>query len=377
MKPIYDDGEGEFEEVQPEWLDPVDMSAPPVEPPLVQAIDGVPVELRTDYRPPPQAKLPDDRLAKARALDRRRQDQEDVRAYLLAAGRREAPQLRSLGSPEAAAVQAQMRAEPKPEDPMSRELMALTVMQKRKELEAKPKALSERDAAYIRYMDALTKKAGEPKPEKLKVTGAPESDDLTPEEEGLLETKLGLPKGSLANVRRKTVGLLPKKTGSGKPKTPDDGLLKLTPTVANEFSDFDVADAQLDQVERDFKNYDVGGKFYDRAAAAMTDWAGWNNDYSAYADSANRAVKVVGKIIEGGKLAEGDMAQYRALIPRSGDSLERMKNKIAGLREFLADIKSGRIKFYRMPKGEQTPDIPEKAPPGYRLLPNGDLEEID
>lgn len=129
---------------------------------------------------------------------------------------------------------------------------------------------------------------------------------------------------------------------------------KLAPTVLNELSDFDVADKALGQLESDFNTLGMSGPMAKVSGKASEALGLTGTDAAVYQNKAKQAQQVVGKILEGGKLAAGDEAKYKGLIPQPGDSQELLKSKVSGLRNFLGDMKSGRIQLYKS-GGYKTP----------------------
>lgn len=59
-------------------------------------------------------------------------------------------------------------------------------------------------------------------------------------------------------------------------------------------------------------------------------------DAAQYTDAQKAAAQTVGLILEGGKLAEGDLGRYMDLMPSAGDSDSRAKAKVENVKKLLA-----------------------------------------
>lgn len=347
-------GELDAPELMPEDVNPLKALDP----------DAVPPELKFDPRreladilrrnPAPG---PDPRVAKAMALDRKRQNEAEVREYLLAAGQRRAPNIRNLGSPE-----TQLALSQKPQDPMSRELMAMKLLEARRGLED----------PYTKRLRELTLALKEKELAKEPKDSAP--DFLTPAEQASLEEQLSmaagmpikLPRDEQGRTRKDFVGPLNSsanmmgmmgskeeiaalgraaaaaragKRGGGKPS---DGK-SLGASQVLEMADFETSKDQLRKLGEDFERYDVSGP-----GAKVLAWGseklGLSNDYTEFMDRALLAMQGVGKIMEGGKLQAGDETKYRSLLPRPGDSSQRAKAKIEEAISFLETLRDNRLK---------------------------------
>ncbi len=146
-------------------------------------------------------------------------------------------------------------------------------------------------------------------------------------------------------------------------KKHDDGA-KLPATEGDALADVDVAKAQLDHMSDEFDRLDMGG-MSGKLGDKVTKLLGLQDTDSAEFEAvASRVRQAVGKILEGGKLAAGDEAKYRNMLLVAGDSPAVKRQKVEGMKAFLDDLKSGRIKVlksggYRTP--EQTTPEPAKA----------------
>jgi len=318
MRPLKLDDED-----RPEWAVPMAMEAEPMDtPPPPPPQDGyVPPELRVDAQPAPRRD--DDyreRIASAYERDRQAQAQADVREYLRAAFGRTNPQLRNVGTSYADEVRA---SQVKAVDPLERELMALRVHQARQSLEKNP---LDDDA---KRQQIATQRALE---ERYRRPPQPDAGDPL---EGLKRDKLEAETDRIkadAEAKRRPKPVRPSRASSGSPNVP--ASIKL------ELSGYDAADEELAKLEDDFKRLNVGGGGLARVAARGSEALGLNNDYTEYIDAARRAMQGVGTILEKGKLAAGDELKYRKLLPEPGDSPQRMKAKIEGLRAYLKSLKT-------------------------------------
>lgn len=141
----------------------------------------------------------------------------------------------------------------------------------------------------------------------------------------------------------------------------------LAPTAIEAIADFDVADRALAQLETDFNDLGMSGLGAKVSGKATETFGLTGTDAAVYLNKAKQAQQVVGKILEGGKLAAGDERKYQGLIPQPGDSQQLLRSKVSGLRQFLGDMKSGRIQLYReggyrVPGGGSAPPAPAPAP---------------
>ena len=121
----------------------------------------------------------------------------------------------------------------------------------------------------------------------------------------------------------------------------------LPATSLAELGDFDVAKKQLIELRDAFNKYDEGGAWA-KAGNRATRWLGLTDtDASKFNATKARVQQTVGKILEGGKLAQGDEAKYAALVLEPGDNPAVVKEKTEGMISFLDDIRDGKIKVYR------------------------------
>jgi hypothetical protein len=152
-----------------------------------------------------------------------------------------------------------------------------------------------------------------------------------------------------------------------------EGAGKQLPTSAlDELAGIDTALGQLSDLESVFKSTGqagLGGK----VGGIATEKLGLQGTEAAKYEAAAAAVRQgVGKILEGGKLAAGDEAKYKNMLPKPGDSLDVLTQKAASLKSFLSKLKSDRISTYEQggyaaPK----PKAMAKAVDHYLISPDG------
>ena len=138
----------------------------------------------------------------------------------------------------------------------------------------------------------------------------------------------------------------------------------LAPTALSELADADVAKKQVEKLAKTFSELGMGSPTA-KASAFFTKLLGLQfTDAAQFEAEAGRVRQAAGKILEGGKLAEGDERKYARLMLQPGDSDEVIAVKTAGMVDFLEDIKAGRIKVYRS-GGYKVPadlDTPKPSP---------------
>lgn len=150
------------------------------------------------------------------------------------------------------------------------------------------------------------------------------------------------------------------KAGGGRP---------LPTTALGELADFDVADREIDNLNKTFDKLKMGTGGA-KASAKATDILGLQGtDAAEYNAAARRTMQIVGKILEGGKLAEGDERKYSKMLPQAGDSAAVRAQKVEGLRAALKAQKAAKLKEYGA-GGYKTPEI-ERAPLKVRQKSTG------
>jgi hypothetical protein len=83
-------------------------------------------------------------------------------------------------------------------------------------------------------------------------------------------------------------------------------------------------------------NSDIIGPVAGRIAG-LNPW-GKNADRAQTLDAQmGSAAQKVGTYLEGGKLAEGDISRYRAMLPQAGDTPQVAKNKLALIKKLISD----------------------------------------
>jgi hypothetical protein len=100
----------------------------------------------------------------------------------------------------------------------------------------------------------------------------------------------------------------------------------------------------------------------DKAGGALAGLAQYmpGTDAAQYSDAQRAAAQTVGLILEGGKLAEGDLSRYMAMLPSAGDSAERARAKVEGIKRMLATKKAAQfsaLKAAGYNTGSLTPEV--------------------
>ena len=157
-----------------------------------------------------------------------------------------------------------------------------------------------------------------------------------------------------------------------------------------ELSSLPVAEMQVDRLADEFKRLDMGG-MKGRAGGAITDALGlrWT-DSAEYNAAASLAMQAAGKIMEGGKLAAGDEMKYRQMLPRPGDSDDVVRQKVAGMKDFLRALAQARAKglqesgynvppslFPQGPKADPMVSVRRKADGKVLPLPKSKADTLD
>ena len=122
----------------------------------------------------------------------------------------------------------------------------------------------------------------------------------------------------------------------------DANKRRLNEGTISELAALPSEEAEVDKLADTFKRLDMGG-LSGRAGSAVTGMLGLQGTDSAeYNAAALLAMQAAGKIMEGGKLAAGDEAKYRALLPRAGDAESVVQQKVQGLKSFLRELNAKR-----------------------------------
>jgi hypothetical protein len=133
--------------------------------------------------------------------------------------------------------------------------------------------------------------------------------------------------------------------------------------TASGIADLPVAMRQLEGLGKRFTDLNMSG-VAGRVGSAVAGFPGMGgSDASQYNADALLAMQGVGKIMEGGKLAAGDEAKYRNMLPKGGDSAEVATQKIASAKRFLSDLVDTRKKFLS-DSGYKVPGMEAKASGG-------------
>lgn len=143
----------------------------------------------------------------------------------------------------------------------------------------------------------------------------------------------------------------------------EDGDGKTLPVSAlNELADMGVAKQMLTRLDTDFRALDQSGQWAKLKARAADTIGDQDGPAAQYLAKSRLAMQAVGKILEGGKLAAGDETKYQNLLPKAGDSMQVLQDKIVGMRQFLTDLSTGRIKLYAK-GGYRTKGLEDDAAP--------------
>lgn len=151
-----------------------------------------------------------------------------------------------------------------------------------------------------------------------------------------------------ANPRDPSAPAVPVKDSTGaqvtKPGTGASGGKQLSATALSELADYDTAQTQLDELFTKARKENISG-LGARANQVVTDALGLQGTDAARFEGASAPVRQgVGTILEGGKLAAGDEAKYKNMLPKYGDSLPVLDEKQKALNKYLATRKAERIK---------------------------------
>lgn len=186
--------------------------------------------------------------------------------------------------------------------------------------------------------NALNAEAARNNSLRTRAVTQPKVDNLEEEKADALKAKAERDRAQAAKAMRPPV-VKPAKAAKGPQILPTSAL--------SELSDIDTASAQLAKLDTDFRALEQSGTWAKYRARASDTLGQQDGPAAVYAAKARLAMQGVGKILEGGKLAAGDEAKYREMLPKPGDSLEVLKAKVDGLRGFLSEMKSQRIKTYK------------------------------
>lgn len=125
------------------------------------------------------------------------------------------------------------------------------------------------------------------------------------------------------------------RTMAGIKATSTEGDKRLPVSQVVEQADFEVADKGLQDLFDHFKKLQMSG-IGARLSGAGAD-LGFNTEAALYKDKGRAVGQVVGKILEGGKLAAGDELKYARMLPQPGDTLERAQQKITNVQNLLRE----------------------------------------
>lgn len=169
----------------------------------------------------------------------------------------------------------------------------------------------------------------------------------------------------------------------------DAARTRLGASELGSLSELPVAERQVDEAVDAFTRLSMGG-LAGKAGKAATDLFGLQGtDAAEYDAKALQAMQAAGKIMEGGKLAAGDEAKYRKMLPQPGDSAQVVEEKRVGLKRLLRDLAGSKATAlkqagYNVPESitpkataEQRPIVKNPKTKERRYLnPDGSLGEV-
>lgn len=211
--------------------------------------------------------------------------------------------------------------------------------------------------------------------EQIRALGTPTAPQLSPEGE---EARL-----ARAEYERAKADALRRGPASGDPAKAENLRLRnqklrndmggggtgkqLSSTALGELADYDTADKQLDDLFAKAEAEHISG-LGAKVNQAVTDALGLQSTDAARFEGASAPVRQgVGTILEGGKLAAGDEAKYKNMLPKYGDSREVLAEKKKSLKAYLQTRKAERAKSLEA-GGYNVPGAgPKAGPPAKRI----------
>lgn len=115
------------------------------------------------------------------------------------------------------------------------------------------------------------------------------------------------------------------------------GQKPLSDTAISTINDGTTALGLLDTIENTVLSNSQNGPIAGRLGRANP----YNTSAQTFEAEAMQAAQLIGRFLEGGKLAEGDIARYRKLLPTITDTDATAQNKIASLRQLLSQNLQG------------------------------------
>lgn len=136
---------------------------------------------------------------------------------------------------------------------------------------------------------------------------------------------------------------------------------ELPPSQVNELADYETAEKQVDDIFAKAEKENISGFGAKLNQAATQAFGLQGTDAARFEGASAPARQGVGTILEGGKLAAGDEAKYKNMLPRYGDSPEVLAEKKAALKAYLQTRKAERIKAlgsagYKVPQSSAAPN---------------------
>lgn len=189
------------------------------------------------------------------------------------------------------------------------------------------------------------------------------------------ETEAAANKAALYARQAEEIGNVPPARGAGagrvavapkavEPKPPSPKKLRELPAQQVEaLSGIDVAVKELTDLTAAYKKAGLGG--FTGFAKSQLGLAS-SDAAKLYEASASPVRQAIGVILEGGKLAEGDIKRYLDMMPKPGDSDAVADQKLQSLSRVLGRIKDAKIKTF----GQAGFDVGTMAPAAAQPVSN-------
>lgn len=169
--------------------------------------------------------------------------------------------------------------------------------------------------------------------------------------------------GQFSQLGKPKVAAAPKEKEAKAPAA--EKLRQLPASDLKELSDIDVAIDQMNDLVKLHKDLDLGG-FFEGIKGVATEKLDLQNTKAAKFLARSKIVQQgVGKILEGGKLAAGDEAKYKTMLPKPGDSAAVLEEKQRAMLDYLQSLKRKGIKTFQA-AGFQVPDTSQPAAPSAK-----------
>lgn len=138
----------------------------------------------------------------------------------------------------------------------------------------------------------------------------------------------------------------------------------LPSSVVTDLADFTTAQKSITALGKSFGDLDIGSNTA-RVSNLLPDSVGraLGTDVSKYNGDALLAMQNVGKIMEGGKLAQGDEQKYKSMLPKAGDNQQVAERKIQEASAFLQDLYGNRVSALKS-AGYNSGGLSQSSPSG-------------